>query len=923
MADLNSQHSIEQAEFEAVITGAVVTAEQKADLEQFIQFDLTRVIDEVFDAIQRTSAQRVTSLTIERLEIDLGDFSLQDYRQQMPLRLRRQLWQALNDACHTRPRSTTTESADTSNADISGALFSYLRQGYLSGNASLADAKTLESQLQQILATRPNDLIGFIRGSTRTDVIIKRLNAQFPASLCARIARLLENTKATASIEQRLLNVPGLGRDERFDVATLTANRKKQPQDGERQGKIEDRCAQFKEQLLTGSQVEFDQLWQRLLRETPESLAHMLRQIGRRGLQRQQLLHRLSIKQFAELVQLLEPVSHELLLSLLEPGHWLEYFSCQLAAGAKRNRIELRGYLLGYLLVERGARFDPRDLVDSLFEQMLVQRNVHRVESWPLLIASLKSRARTDDRKGELARLMLDRVERQAEQPRQSWVEAYQCHARLEAVFSLAARVTAEGRLLADIDALEQRAPWLLLRLLRQLQGVNRDWRYPLQQHSAVLLQRLCISFLKLISQTVATAATPASAELIAAIGRHATCAADPQIYFADVLARIVRGDHIDFDAIDNATGEAANGSGSDRSDDMNRVTNAGVCGADSGNSLATAGSVYGEDFASADGVEQPGDEVDWIGGILSPMRGRAVPLLQCAELLSTACLSLNVALSPGQLDAIKWQLLKNCVSDTGALYNPEYILRDYLALVMAQAAIEDTGEFYRLIAQALLKNSLPATRELTRDLLALLTDIAAQSGSARGQQGTAVDVDTTVVQHPEFEEIPSGENIHIANAGLVLLAPWLPRLFSHLGFVEDGEFKDRDTAERAVHCLQFLVDASVDSPEYQLPLNKLLCGVRPGKPIRRGIELSPGETEQLESLLLAITEHWKALRNTSIDGLRESFLQRGGRLQLDGDAWHLTVEARAYDMLLEQVPWSYSTIRLAWMERVIYVDWC
>jgi hypothetical protein len=55
---------------------------------------------------------------------------------------------------------------------------------------------------------------------------------------------------------------------------------------------------------------------------------------------------------------------------------------------------------------------------------------------------------------------------------------------------------------------------------------------------------------------------------------------------------------------------------------------------------------------------------------------------------------------------------------------------------------------------------------------------------------------------------------------------------------------------------------------------------------------------------------------------LRESFLQRGGRLQRKGDAWQLAVETRAFDMLLDQVPWSYSTIKFGWMERVIYVDW-
>jgi hypothetical protein len=171
-------------------------------------------------------------------------------------------------------------------------------------------------------------------------------------------------------------------------------------------------------------------------------------------------------------------------------------------------------------------------------------------------------------------------------------------------------------------------------------------------------------------------------------------------------------------------------------------------------------------------------------------------------------------------------------------------------------------------------------------------------------------------------EEPAPLENIYIANAGAVLLAPYLPRLFERLGLVDQGKFKNRDAAERAVHCVQFLVNESISSPEYQLVLNKLLCGVRPGLPIRRSIELDEGEKEQLETLLQAIIQHWKPLANTSIAGLRESFLQRNGSLQLKSDAWHLSVEARPYDMLLDQIPWSFSTIKFPWMDRVIYVEW-
>jgi hypothetical protein len=88
---------------------ALVTSDQQARLDEFIQSDLLRVIDEVFDDIDRKSGNPAVVLCMERLEIDLGEISYRDYRQQMPQRLRRQLWQALDNARYsTAARHSTT-----------------------------------------------------------------------------------------------------------------------------------------------------------------------------------------------------------------------------------------------------------------------------------------------------------------------------------------------------------------------------------------------------------------------------------------------------------------------------------------------------------------------------------------------------------------------------------------------------------------------------------------------------------------------------------------------------------------------------------------------------------------------------------------------------------------------------------------------
>ncbi|MER0216699.1 MAG: hypothetical protein DU481_11060, partial [Nitrosomonas sp.] len=193
-------------------------------------------------------------------------------------------------------------------------------------------------------------------------------------------------------------------------------------------------------------------------------------------------------------------------------------------------------------------------------------------------------------------------------------------------------------------------------------------------------------------------------------------------------------------------------------------------------------------------------------------------------------------------------------------------------------------------------------------------------SPSALVEQATAIDWDA-LLNRTEPTDVT--EEIYIDNAGQVLAAPYLPRLFSMLKLVEEGAFVDRQAAERAVHLLQFMVNEQTQSPEYQLTLNKILCGVSTGIPICREIAISAQEQETIEGLMRGMIQNWKTIGNTSISGLRETFLRRKGKLQLKEDGmWYLTVEPGVFDMLLDSLPWSFSVIKHSWMERAVHVTW-
>ncbi|AVR97111.1 contractile injection system tape measure protein [Pseudoduganella armeniaca] len=173
-----------------------------------------------------------------------------------------------------------------------------------------------------------------------------------------------------------------------------------------------------------------------------------------------------------------------------------------------------------------------------------------------------------------------------------------------------------------------------------------------------------------------------------------------------------------------------------------------------------------------------------------------------------------------------------------------------------------------------------------------------------------------------EPDPLPEGERLALLNAGMVLMAPYLPRLFGVLGLVADGAFTDTAAAERAALLLQFAVTGVASAPEYQLPLNKLMCGLAAEAPLPLAIEVTEQERATLASLLEAMIATWSALGHTSIDGFRHAFLVRQGELLRGEEDWSLSVAPGPFDMLMDRLPWSFSIIRYPWMKQPIHVTW-
>ena len=172
-------------------------------------------------------------------------------------------------------------------------------------------------------------------------------------------------------------------------------------------------------------------------------------------------------------------------------------------------------------------------------------------------------------------------------------------------------------------------------------------------------------------------------------------------------------------------------------------------------------------------------------------------------------------------------------------------------------------------------------------------------------------------IREPEKEDF-----ILIPDSGLVLLYPFLPRLFKFCNWLNENDFLSDEARNRAVNALHYLGSGDEEVPEYVLMLPKLLCGIPPGWPLEPGLPLSDTEKTACDELLVQVIGHWSALGNTSPGALREAFLRREGKLFSTDEGWRLEVHRKTEDILLNRLPWGFSMIKLSWMPRLLTVSW-
>jgi hypothetical protein len=164
---------------------------------------------------------------------------------------------------------------------------------------------------------------------------------------------------------------------------------------------------------------------------------------------------------------------------------------------------------------------------------------------------------------------------------------------------------------------------------------------------------------------------------------------------------------------------------------------------------------------------------------------------------------------------------------------------------------------------------------------------------------------------------------LFVSGAGLVLLHPFLTELFTDAELWSKAGWTSDASLHQAVQLLSFLAFGETTVPEYKSLLPKILVNMPLPEPLDTRIDLPEKCKHMAKDLLNAVVKHWKAIGNTSIEGLQEGFILREGKVVRKNHDWHLTIEKKAQDILLNRLPWGISFIHLPWLSTSsLHVKW-
>lgn len=154
---------------------------------------------------------------------------------------------------------------------------------------------------------------------------------------------------------------------------------------------------------------------------------------------------------------------------------------------------------------------------------------------------------------------------------------------------------------------------------------------------------------------------------------------------------------------------------------------------------------------------------------------------------------------------------------------------------------------------------------------------------------------------------------------GIIFIHPYINQFFSNLELLENNQFKNEAAQIKAVQVLYFLATSNTDYQEQsELEILKRFVGLSSDNMISFPNNLTAADQKECLFLLQSFIANWDALKNCNVEIVQKHFLRKLGKILEKDETFKIVLEKSPLDLLLNTIPFSYSIVKLPWLNYVI-----
>ena len=162
---------------------------------------------------------------------------------------------------------------------------------------------------------------------------------------------------------------------------------------------------------------------------------------------------------------------------------------------------------------------------------------------------------------------------------------------------------------------------------------------------------------------------------------------------------------------------------------------------------------------------------------------------------------------------------------------------------------------------------------------------------------------------------------LFIDNAGLVLLAPVIPRVFFELHLIEQQDFVSEQEQSIAALLLQSIISSIEYFDESVLSLNKLLCGLLPEDPLIMDASIASERIKTALFIIESFIAEQAVFKDMSRDDFIDIFLKRKGKLVVRDEQWLLVIRSEGRDLFIDEEYYPCFSFQFPWMAFPVQVE--